>query len=80
MRPQRTVSNSAILLKAIPMFKENPKTHERKPFRNKPPAPANLGLSKELPLVFNFIKGSSGAIHLIIMGILILIVLVGQAK
>lgn len=80
MRAWRTAPNFAMLLEAIPIFKENPKTQELAQFHNKPLTPASLGLLKELPSVFNFIKGSSGAIHLIILGIPILIVLVGQAK
>ena len=62
------------------MFKEKPEIHASELLHNKPPALANLGFPKELPSVFNFIKGSSGAIHLIVVGILILVVLVRQAK
>ena len=62
------------------MFKENPETQELAQFRNKPLALACPGLPKELPSMFNFIKGSSGAIYLIILGIPILIVLARQAK
>ena len=40
-------------------------------------APAKPGLPNELPSMFNFIKGSGGAFHLIILGILILIFFVG---
>jgi len=80
MRPWRTTPNSAILLEAILVFKENPETHELEPFCNKPLAPTNLGLPIELPSIFNFIKGSSVVIHLIILRIPILIVLARQAK
>ena len=47
------------------LFLENPETHEPEQFCNVrwPSIPANLRWPKELPYVFNFIKGSSGAIH-----------------
>ena len=62
------------------MFNEKPEIQALELLCNKPPTPANPGLPIELPSVFNFIKGSSGAIHLIILGIQILIDLAGQAK
>ena len=62
------------------MFKENPETHAPTLLRNSPLAPATPGLPKELSSIFNLIKGSKGAIHLIILGILILNLLTGQAK
>ena len=48
--------------------------------RNNPPPPANPGSPNYLPYVFNFIKGSSGAFHFIILGIPILIFFVGKLK
>ena len=80
MRPYRTAPNSSILLEVMPIFNEKPETQALKLLRNKPVAPTNPGLPKEQPSVFNFIKGSSGLIHLIVLGIPILIVLAGQAK
>ena len=62
------------------MFKEKPEIHALALLHNKPPALAIPGLPITLPSVFNFTKGSRGAIHLMILGILILIVLSGQAK
>ena len=62
------------------MCNEKPETQAPELLRNSPLAPANPGLPKELPPVFNFIKGSSGAFHLIVLGIPILIVFARQAK
>ena len=69
-----------MFLEAIPMLNEKPETHELELLRNRLPAPVNPGLPKELQSVFKFIKGSSGAIHFIVLGIPILVVLIGQAK
>ena len=68
-RPWQTAPNSEILLEV-----QTPKLHSN------PPAPANPGLPNKLPFIFNFIKGSSGEFHLIILGIPILIFFVRQTK
>ena len=62
------------------MCNENPVTQAPELLCNSPPAPARLGLPKELSSVFNFIKGSRGAFHLIILGFPNLIFFAGQAK
>ena len=80
IRPCQTTPNSAILLEVIPMFKEKPEIHALALLRNRLPTLATPGLPITLPSIFNFIKGSRGAIHLMILGVLILIVLSGQAK
>ena len=69
-----------MLLEAIPMLNEKYEINELELLCNKLPALVNSELPKELHFVFNFIKGSSGAIHFIVLGIPILIVLAGQAK
>ena len=69
-RPWQAAPNSAILLEV-----QAPEL-----LHSNPPALANPRLPNELPSVFNFIKGSSGEFHLIILGIPILIFFVGQTK
>ena len=69
-RPWQTAPNSVILLEV-----QAPEL-----LHSNPLAPANPGLPNKLPSVFNFIKGSSGEFHLIILGIPILIFFVGQTK
>ena len=79
-RPLRIAPNSAILLEVIPMCNEKPEIQASELLRSNSPAPVNLGLPYELPSVFNFIKGSSGAFHFIILGIPILIFFAGKLK
>ena len=80
IRPYRSAFNSAILLEEIPVFKEKLEIYAPALLGNRPPTPTILGLHITLPSVFNFIKGSRGAIYLMILGILILIFLLGKAK
>ena len=75
-----TAPSSTILLEAIPICNEKPNIQAPKLLRNSLPTPANLGLPKELSSMFNFIKGSSRAFHLIILGIPILIFFAGQTR
>ena len=67
-RPRRTAPNLEILEVQAAELHSNPS------------ALANPRLPNELPSLFNFIKGSSGEFHLIILGIPILIFFVGQTK
>ena len=54
--PWRIAHSFAILLEAKPKRKEKPETQLPEKSRKIPRAPANPGLPKELPSVFNFIK------------------------
>ena len=69
-----------ILLEVIPMCNEKLEIQAPELLRSNPPAPANPGSPNYLPSVFNFIKGSSGAFHFIILGIPILIFFAGKLK
>ena len=77
IRPWRIAHSSAILLEAKPRHKEKPETLLPEKSRKIPLASANPRLPKELPLVFNFIKGSDGTIHLIILRSSMVIYLAG---
>ena len=72
--------NLAMLLEVIPMCNEKPEIQASELLSSNSPAPVNLGLPYELPSVFNFIKGSSGAFHFIILGILVLIFFASKLK
>ena len=71
---------SEILLEVIPMCNEKLEIQAPELLRSNPPTSANPGSPNYLPSVFNFIKGSSGAFHFIILGIPILIFFAGKLK
>ena len=69
-----------ILLEVISMCNEKPKIQAPELLRSNPPVLANPELPNELPSILNFIKGSIGAFHLIILGIPHSIFFAGQNK
>lgn len=68
------------IIRVIPMCNEKLEIQAPELLHSNPPAPANPGSPNELPFVSNFIKGFSGAFHLIILGIPILIFYARQTK